>query len=98
MGVQYFYFSSRIKTPLDLLAKPLKPLYYPKLILKSFYKGFALVFKPWCAKFPFQFPFGILREANDVTEVADIESSAALAQLGTEDRLEPFCLGLCALT
>ena len=88
------------------IKKPCKPLlkclwdefFEKKLLPKWFYLGSALVLKPFCAKFPFQFPFGILREANDVTEGADTESSATLAQLGSEDRLEPFCLGICALT
>ena len=85
------------------LKEPCKPCklwemtFGKKLSLKWAYLGSALVFKPLCAKFPFQFPFGILREANDVTEGADTESSVALAQLGSEDRLEPFCLGLCLI-
>ena len=52
--------------------------------------------KKICAKFPFQFPLGVLREADDVKGVADFENSAALAELGSEDVQERApCLGLC---
>ena len=51
-----------------------------------------LIKKKICAKFPGQVPFGPLRRANDVTGVADLENSAALAELGSEDIQErgPF--------
>ena len=54
--------------------------------------------KKFCAKFPLQFPFGIVREDSHVTSMADMENSAALAEFNNEARLEPFCLGLCKLT
>ena len=57
-----------------------------------------LIKKTICAAFPGQFPFGILREDSDVTGVAALENSAALAEFSVENRLEPFCLGLCKLT
>ena len=53
--------------------------------------GFKML-KKICAKLPFQLPFGILREDSDVTEFTS-ESKSLVAQ----DKLEPFCLGLCLL-
>ena len=56
-------------------------------------KGLVKAIKIICAKLPFQLPFGILREDSDVTEFTS-ESKSLVAQ----DKLEPFCLGLCKLT
>ena len=50
----------------------------------------AVIKKKICAKFPGQFPFGILRVANDVAEMAESKNLVA------QDRAP--CLGLCALT
>ena len=55
-----------------------------------------MIKKKICAKFPGQIPFGILREANDVTGVADLENSAPLAELGSGVQMRAPCLGgLC---
>ena len=59
----------------------------------AFAIGFIATLKKICKKLPFQLPFGILREDSDVTEFTS-ESKSLVAQ----DKLEPFCLGLCALT
>ena len=59
----------------------------------NFVIGFKKMLKKICALFPGQLPFGILREANEVTAVAEMENLVA-----QDDRLEPYCLGLCKLT
>ena len=56
----------------------------------AFIIGFKATLKAICAKFPLQLPFGILREANEVTAVAEMENLVA------QDRAP--CLGVCAIT
>ena len=64
-----------------------------KLFKTVYVVTFKVTLKKICAKFPGQFPFGILREDTDVTEFTS-ESKSLVAQ----EKLEPFCLGLCKLT
>ena len=78
-------FSSRIP--------PFDPFTKTKLAingtLKFLYKSLSLMATPVCKWFPGQLPFGILREANEVTEVAQSNSMVA------EERAP--CKGLCLL-